>query len=109
MRMTKWQSIVVAGMCSLAFGTVAAADAAALAERKFCFSCHHAIEAGLGPSFQSIAARYAARRAQMTEVLAYKITHGGGGNWGNVPMVPSQNVTAAEADALARWVLEQGR
>ncbi|MCC6202477.1 MAG: hypothetical protein IT494_05685 [Gammaproteobacteria bacterium] len=92
------------GATLMAVAATAAADAA-LAERKFCFSCHHATETGLGPSFQAIAARHGARRAQMAPVLAYKIQHGGGGNWGVVPMVPSQNVSEADATALARWIL----
>ena len=105
MRLYTLKSISIAGAWLITVNALAA-DNAALAERKFCFSCHHATEAGLGPSFQSIAARYAANGMLMTPVLAYKIQHGGGGNWGNVPMVPSQNVTPAEADALARWVLQ---
>jgi cytochrome c len=107
MRLFTLQTILLTG-ASLVALDAPAADDAALAERKFCFSCHHATQAGLGPSFQSIAARCTTRRAQMAPVLAYKIQHGGGGNWGNVPMVPSQNVTPAEADALAHWVMEHG-
>ena len=41
----------------------------------------------------------------MLEVLARKIVHGGGGNWGLVPMVPNEHVTLEDARAMAAWIL----
>jgi cytochrome c len=96
------------GLTALTSSAAAATpDGAALVEQKFCYSCHHATQDRLGPSFHAIAARHGARSARMLPVLAYKIRAGGGGAWGFVPMVPSQNVTAAEATAIATWILGQ--
>jgi cytochrome c551/c552 len=44
----------------------------------------------------------------MTEVLARKIIHGGGGNWGMVPMVPNQWLTMEEARSMSTWILGAG-
>jgi cytochrome c len=80
---------------------------ASLVQSSRCYACHNLTEPLLGPPYRTIAARYAANRDLMTEVLARKIVLGGGGNWGVVPMVPNEHVTAADANTIARWILEQ--
>jgi cytochrome c len=82
-------------------------DAETLMERAMCYACHQMESVSLGPPWRAIAARHSVRRELMTDVLASKIVHGGGGNWGIVPMVPNQRVTLAEARIMAEWVLEQ--
>jgi cytochrome c len=80
-------------------------DGAALVVEKRCVACHHETDALLGPPYMAIAARHAARKDVMVDVLAEKIIRGGAGNWGVVPMVPNDHVTAEEARAMARWIL----
>jgi cytochrome c len=80
---------------------------ARLVEEKVCFGCHQMTTASIGPPWQAIAARHAARKEVMVDVLASRIMHGGGGNWGLVPMVPNQRVNQEEARVLAAWVLQQ--
>lgn len=80
-------------------------DVAALVIEKRCNACHEMNAASLGPPWQAIAARHAARKDLMRDVLASKIVHGGGGNWGNVPMVPNQRVSLDEAKRMAGWIL----
>lgn len=80
-------------------------DASALVIEKRCNACHEMSVASLGPPWQAIAARHATRKDVMQDVLATKIVHGGGGNWGNVPMVPNQRVSLAEAKRMAAWIL----
>ncbi len=70
-----------------------------------CYACHQMAEASLGPPYQAIAARHGANKDVMLDVLARKIVDGGGGNWGNVPMVPNQWVNIEEARAMAAWIL----
>ncbi|MEO8307793.1 MAG: hypothetical protein ABI616_07100 [Pseudomonadota bacterium] len=82
-------------------------DGASLVQKSRCYACHQLKQPLLGPPYQAIAARYGANRELMTEVLAQKIVLGGGGNWGVVPMVPNEHVSAADAQAIARWILEQ--
>lgn len=75
-----------------------------------CYACHQRAEASLGPPWQAIAARHAtsdaAQKALTLDVLARKIVRGGGGNWGDVPMVPNQWVSIEEARAMAAWILD---
>jgi len=70
-----------------------------------CNACHLLAEPLLGPPYVAIAARHAAQKDVMVDVLARKIVHGGGGNWGVVPMVPNQWVTMDQAREMARWIL----
>jgi cytochrome c len=92
----------------LVFATPAFAqdDASDLVIEKRCNACHDMKAASLGPPWQAIAARHAPRKELMIDVLASKIVHGGGGNWGHVPMVPNQRVSIAEARRMATWILD---
>jgi cytochrome c len=85
----------------------AAAAGAALAKASRCYSCHDATAQLIGPPYLAIASRYRGDRSVMEVVLARKILLGGGGNWGDVPMVPNEHVKPADALKLARWVLSQ--
>ncbi len=82
-------------------------DGEALISGKLCYACHQMESTAIGPPWRAIAARHAPRKAEMTNVLATKIMFGGGGNWGVIPMVPSQHVNMEEAKKMAAWVLEQ--
>ncbi len=90
---------------ALAAPVMAQDDTAALVITKRCNACHELSEPSLGPPWQAIAARHAARKDLMVDVLASKIVHGGGGSWGNVPMVPNQRVSTDEARRMAAWIL----
>ena len=86
----------------------ALADAAggeALLTKNRCVACHDTTKNLLGPSYKAIAARHAAQKETMIEVLAQKIIAGGAGNWGVVPMVPNEHVSLEEARAMSRWIL----
>jgi cytochrome c len=80
-------------------------DGAKLFEQARCYICHDTDKASLGPPLKAIAARHAARKDVMTDVLARKIVHGGGGTWGVVPMVPNQWVSFEQARAISAWIL----
>jgi len=80
-------------------------DPSKLVEQARCYICHDMEKVSIGPPFKAIAAMHAARREEMTEVLARKIVEGGGGNWGMVPMVPNQWVSIDEARGMANWIL----
>ncbi len=53
-----------------------------LAQKKNCMACH-----------------------AIDKKLAEKIQKGGSGVWGPVPMPPNTQVSPAEAETLAKWVL----
>lgn len=83
---------------------------AALADDEFyktknCFACHRIDRNTLGPSFKSIAAKYADDKSADV-MLAKKIREGGAGVWGAVPMPPQTQVSEDESLTLARWILE---
>jgi cytochrome c len=80
-------------------------DSEALAKRKRCNACHAIDETLPGPPYRAIAARHAGERELAIEVLARKIIHGGGGNWGVVPMVPNEHVSLDEAREIVAWIL----
>lgn len=81
-------------------------DGAALAEKNRCVACHDTDRTLIGPSYKAIAARHAANKDLMVEVLAQKIIIGGAGNWGVVPMVPNEHVSIEEARVISRWILD---
>ena len=97
-------------MLGLLVGALLAVSAAAhanqaLATSKSCMACHGLNNPLVGPSFRDVAARYQGR-ADANTVLVEKITKGSTGAWGAMPMPPQgQLVNAAEANALATWIL----
>lgn len=80
-------------------------DSEALASVKRCNACHAINETLIGPPYRAIAARYVGERELEIEVLSRKIIHGGGGNWGLVPMVPNEHVSLDEAREIVAWIL----
>ncbi len=72
--------------------------------KKNCLACHYVDKRKYGPSFQQVAAKYADQK-NAVDVLAKKIRRGGTGVWGEDVMPPQPQVSAAEARALATYVL----
>jgi cytochrome c len=71
-----------------------------------CNACHAVNDRLIGPPLSAIAARYAAAadRERILWLLTEKIRHGGGGNWGIVPMVPN-DLSVEEARRLVLLIL----
>lgn len=92
-------------MFALSLGLAAPALAdLALATSKNCMSCHAVERKVLGPSFKDIAARYKDQK-DAVDLLAGKIRKGGSGAWGPVPMPANNQVSEADAQKLAAWVM----
>jgi cytochrome c len=85
---------------------LAFADPDEFYKTKNCFACHRVERNHLGPSFKSIALKYADDKGADLK-LAKKVVEGAVGVWGSVPMPPQTQVTQDEALTLARWILEQ--
>jgi cytochrome c551/c552 len=79
-------------------------DAADLARRKGCLTCHGVDKRIVGPAFRDVAARYKGQ-AGIEAKLAEKLRRGGGGNWGPLAMPPNPDLAEADAAALVKWVL----
>ncbi len=93
-------ALVAAGLLASA-PVMASAD---LAKAKNCMSCHAVDKKLVGPSYQEVAAKHKGNAGAVKQ-LAEKIMKGGVGVYGQVPMPPNPQVTQAEAEALAKWVL----
>lgn len=85
--------------------SAAFADDGELYKQKNCVACHRVDRNSLGPSFNSIAAKYADDKSSEAR-LAKKIREGGGGVWGPTPMPPQNHVSEEESLTLAHWILE---
>lgn len=75
-----------------------------LAKKNNCTSCHAVDKKMVGPSYADVAKKYAGEKGA-AKVLAAKIKAGGTGVWGQVPMPPNPNVSDADTQALAKWIL----
>ena len=75
-----------------------------LARSKNCMACHAVERKLVGPSFKDVAGRYSEKDIPH---LVGVIQRGGSGRWGPIPMPGNASITPQEAEALARWVLEQ--
>lgn len=91
-------------MCLLGFTGSALADLAML--RKYnCMACHAVDRTVFGPSFKAVASKYSGD-PEATERLGQKIISGGSGVWGESPMPPQPQVSEADAQTLAKYVLD---
>jgi cytochrome c len=77
---------------------------AELAKAKNCMACHAVDKKMVGPSYKDVASKYGSNKDAVA-VLADKIQKGGAGVWGPVPMPANTQVSAAEAQKLAAWVM----
>lgn len=88
-------------------GLLAAVPARAdydLVVKKNCLACHQVDKRKYGPTFKEVAAKYADQKGAV-DTLARKIRRGGTGVWGQDVMPPQPQVSAAEAKAIAIYVL----
>lgn len=76
----------------------------ALMEASDCRTCHHATNKIIGPAHAEVAKKYEFTRANVT-YLADKIKNGGSGVWGEIPMTPHVDLSQADAEKMAIYVL----
>ena len=80
------------------------AQGEALVKSSDCKTCHHSVNKIIGPSHTDVAKKYDFTAANV-EMLANKIIKGGVGVWGEVPMNAHPDVSAADAEKMAKYVL----
>jgi cytochrome c len=87
---------------------ITAADAItqgeSLVKASDCKTCHHIINKIIGPSHTDVAKKYEFTKANV-ELIAGKIIAGGSGVWGEIPMAAHADITQADAEKMARYVL----
>ncbi len=80
------------------------AQGESLVKASDCKTCHHPTNKIIGPSHTDVAKKYDFTQASVT-LLATKIVSGGSGVWGEIPMTPHPDITQADAEKMARYVL----
>jgi cytochrome c len=76
----------------------------ALADASDCKTCHHATNKLIGPPHTDVAKKYDFTQPNVT-YLADKIRNGGSGVWGEIPMTPHPDLSQADAEKMAMYVL----
>jgi cytochrome c len=76
----------------------------ALVKSGDCKTCHHATNKIIGPAHTDVAKKYDFTTANVN-MLATKIIQGGVGVWGTAPMNAHPDITQADAEKMARYVL----
>jgi cytochrome c len=82
----------------------AIAQGESLVKASDCKTCHHAVNKIIGPSHTDVAKKYDFTKANV-EMLAGKIIKGGTGVWGEIPMSAHADISQADAEKMARYVL----
>ena len=85
-------------------GPLDVASATALMQKYGCAACHAVDKKIVGPALQDVAAKYKGDKDAAAK-LVQKVTAGGSGAWGSVPMPPNAQVPDADVNALVRWIL----
>jgi cytochrome c len=76
----------------------------AIAKQNACLGCHAIDKKIVGPSFQSVAQKY--KHDQGAPLfLKNKITKGGSGSWGVVPMPANSKLSDADLSLVVNWIL----
>lgn len=75
-----------------------------LAKSNNCLACHQVDSKRVGPAFTLVAERFVGQDGAGT-YLANVIRSGGRGRWGAVPMPAQPQVSPADAQLIAAWIL----
>jgi cytochrome c len=80
------------------------AEGETLVKSSDCKTCHHKTNKLIGPSHLDVAKKYDFTDANV-KMLAAKIIKGGQGVWGQIPMSAHPDVSEADAEKMAKYVL----
>lgn len=100
--MRKVLIVWMAGVGLFSAGSAAADDE--MLKKFNCMACHAIDQKRLGPPLKNVAARYAGDTGAAA-MLAKKIQAGGAGSWGQMPMPAQPQVSDADAQTLAEYIL----
>lgn len=88
-------SMAVAGL--MVAGNAMATDMPALAKKNNCTACHAIDKKVVGPAWMDVSKKYKGQ-ADAAEKLVVKVSKGGSGNWGSMPMPANDPTGAKHAD-----------
>jgi cytochrome c len=80
----------------------------AMAHDSDCFSCHAVDKKVVGPAYRQVAQRYAGKGKAVIPTLVEKISKGGKGNWGDIPMTAHPKLSQADLTVMVKWILSLG-
>lgn len=75
-----------------------------LVDASDCKTCHHPTNKIIGPSHTEVAKKYEFTTGNVS-YLAGKIISGGSGVWGEIPMTAHPDISKADAEKMAMYVL----
>ena len=99
--------LLTLGLVVLAGKALAADTGLQLAQKSGCLSCHDVDKKKVGPAYKDVAAKYRGQVGAEAKLVA-KVTHGGSGVWGPIPMPPkggNANLSDMDIKKLVSWVL----
>ncbi len=114
---------VITAVGLMAAGSVLATDMPELAKKSGCTACHKIDSKLVGPAWMDVSKKYkgvkdyafsptgsataGAKKMSLEEGLIMKVSKGGTGNWGSVPMIAnSPKVSDADIKTLVNFVLD---
>ena len=80
------------------------AQGQALVDANDCKTCHHPTNKIIGPPHMDVAKKYEFTKANVS-LLSDKIIKGGSGVWGDIPMTAHADISKADAEKMAMYVL----
>ncbi len=80
------------------------AQGESLVKASDCKTCHHVANKIIGPSHTDVAKKYEFTTTNVA-YLAGRIINGGAGVWGEIPMTAHTDLSQADAEKMARYVL----
>jgi cytochrome c len=118
--MEKGMKTIVGGMVAAAglmIGSVMAVEMPPLAHKLSCTACHDIDKKKVGPAWRDVAQRYTGsgvttytydgKEYPLIEGLVMKVSHGGSGNWGTMPMPANDPTGALKAEITELVKFEQ--
>ena len=75
-----------------------------IAKQNACLGCHAINKKIVGPSFEAVAEKYK-NNANAQAFLKNKISNGGSGSWGVVPMPANKKLSNTDLTLLTSWIL----
>ena len=97
--------VAVAGL--MVAGSVLATEMPEAAKKNGCTACHKIDTKLVGPGWMDVSKKYKGDKGAADALLA-KVSKGGSGNWGTMPM-PAQDPAGKKQDdmkALVKFILE---
>jgi cytochrome c len=104
----------VAGL--MVAGSVMAEEMPALAKKLNCTACHAIDKKVVGPAWRDVAKKYSGvtkytyngKEYPLIEGLVMKVSKGGSGNWGTMPMPANDTAGTKQAEITELVKFEQG-